>query len=186
MPPRHGRRPIQPVRTPPALAHALPLILRAPPPRRSVAESRSFQASSRTKCIFRALQYRFVLAEPVARFHPAGGRTRTRPAGVRVCLRIDAFALYQAGNDSLKADYLPFRKALPSGAPPDSNALRQARERVNWCQRLETQAMAAAEIKRKNPDTAPVPQEQPQPQQVTYLEEVSRGEWTGALSPFRY
>lgn len=46
--------------------------------------------------------------------------------------------------------------------------------------------MAAAEIKRKNPAKAPVPQEQPQPQQVTYLEEVSRGEWTGALSPFRY
>ncbi|BGP40579.1 hypothetical protein JCM10450v2_004578 [Rhodotorula kratochvilovae] len=109
--------------------------------------SRSFASSSSSKCLFRALSWRFVLARPVvpARSSPSKARPGAAPAAPqrkspRICLRIEQLQRYAAG-DGHCGDSLPFRSAREG-----KDVSAQERQRAMWVRKIEQGATAPAEV----------------------------------------
>ncbi|GAA6005983.1 uncharacterized protein JCM10292_005635 [Rhodotorula paludigena] len=132
-----------------------------------------FTASSRSKCLFALLSWRFVLARPPVpqRTSPSKRRAAAASASAasepkvellsrRVCLRVDAFKHHALGEGSLVNERMkPFRRTAP-GANGANAVSKEDEERVMWVRRVE-EAGGVQQKKEENKD-----------EQVTYVTDL--------------
>ncbi|GJN90947.1 hypothetical protein Rhopal_003961-T1 [Rhodotorula paludigena] len=132
-----------------------------------------FTASSRSKCLFALLSWRFVLARPPVpqRTSPSKRRAAAASASAvnepkvellsrRVCLRVDAFKHHALGEGSLVNERMkPFRRTA-QGANGASAVSNEDEERVMWVRRVE-EAGGVQQKKEENKD-----------EQVTYVTDL--------------
>ncbi|PRQ74709.1 hypothetical protein AAT19DRAFT_15062 [Rhodotorula toruloides] len=150
--------------------------------------ARTFAASSSSKCIFRLLSWRFVIASPLIPSHgqhsPRKSSTLATPSTAtprtqapRVCLRIYSFKHYGIGEGTMQADFKPFRSFTPDvtrvRGDGKEDAARQEREkrdkeRVAWVRRLEDRVRGTSEEQARG-DVSAVAEEQ-----VAFMDDLPR------------